>query len=149
MTALRDRMKRILFIVTAFSLLGVAYGIYCLHRVVTVDVPNAYATDWSAGILIEYLKTNDNQWPSSWDDLREPYETLAAPQNYPWSFDELQQRIAIDWAADVSSLKSSQSKKGLPAIKVIWLKDGSDIYWEGLEPNQRILSYLQTLDCDG
>lgn len=139
-------MKRFLLAIAAILLVGATYGIYCLHRVVTVVVPNAYATDWSAAMVIEYLKTHDNNWPQSWDDLREPYETLAAPQNCPWSFDEMKRRIMIDWTADPETLRIAASIEPSLTVKVIWLADGSHTHWQGAEPNQRILEYLRSLD---
>lgn len=108
---------------------------------------NAYATDWSAGMVIEYLKTHDNVWPRSWDDLRKPYETHAALQKYPWSFDELQQRIAVDWSADVGSLMAAASAEAPRAVRVVWLTDGSETHLQGAELNQRILDYLRSVEA--
>jgi hypothetical protein len=58
-------MKRSLLVFAALVVLGLAYGVHCIHRLVTVTVPNAYATDWSAAMVIEYLKTHKNDWPRS------------------------------------------------------------------------------------
>lgn len=138
-------MKRPLLVIGILLLAGAAYGIYCAHRVVTVVVPNAYAADWSAAMVIEYLETHENKWPNSWEDLREPYETLAAPQNYPWSFDELQRRIVIDWDVDVESLQNAASTQTQPMLRMIWLSDGSETHWQGAEPNQRIIDYFQSI----
>ena len=135
-------MKRFLIVVVVVSFAALGYGIYAVNHHVTEVVPNAYAVDWVASMVIQHLKTHDDQWPQSWDDLREPYETMAAPQNYPWSFEELQRRVAVDWTADVEALKTANVRDGKKPFRVIWLADGSESHWQGGEPNQRIFEYL-------
>ena len=135
-------MKRFLIgvVVVLFAALG--YGIYAVHHYVTEVVPNAYAVEWVASMVIQHLKTHDNRWPRSWEDLHEPYETMAAPQNYPWSIDELQRRVAVDWSADAEALKTAKVRDGEAPFRVIWLIDGSESYWQGGDPNQRVFEYL-------
>jgi hypothetical protein len=141
-------MKRLVLIVALLLVVAAGYGAYLLHQVVTVVVPDAYAVDWVSAMVIEHMKTNDGQWPRSWDDLRGPYEKLAAPQGYPWSFEELKDRVAVDWDADPKVLKKVTPSGHGPPFRVIWLRDGSSTAWEGAEPNSCVLEYLRT-DKDG
>lgn len=83
---------------------GLSYGAYCVHRVATVVVPNAYAADWVSEFVIEHLKSSDNQWPTNWNDLRDEYDAHAEPSQCPWSWEELQVRVKIDWDADPTIL---------------------------------------------
>ena len=135
-------MKRFFLVLAMLLVCAAGYGIYCLQQLVYVQVPNAYAMDWGAAMVIEYMKSNQNEWPSSWEDLRAPYETLAAPQNYPWSFEEIQQRLTIDWKVDPNELATANPDSNGPPFRVIWLSDGSESHWQGAEPNHSILEYL-------
>lgn len=88
-------------------------------------------------MVIEHLKANDNAWPKGWDDLRKPYETCVLRSGRPWSFDELRDRVDVDWGADAKSrLKTDQT------TRAIWLRDGTNAYWENHEPNRLIREYL-------
>ena len=137
-------MKRLLLVFAVLLIAAAGYGGYVVHHYNTVTVPNAYAVDWVPLMVIEYMKTHDDQWPRSWDDLRDPYENLAAPQNYPWSFEELQDRVVMNWDADPKVLKKVTPTNDEPPFRVIWLRDGSSTCWEGAEPNARVLEYLKT-----
>lgn len=137
-------VKRVVIAVVLLLVAAAAGGAYLTHQTITVTVPNAYAVDWVSALVVEYMKENDDQWPRSWDDLRDPYETLAAPQNYPWSFEELKERVAIDWQADPAALKDAANSGKRPPFRVIWLRDGGSTHWEGAEPNARVLEYLTT-----
>ncbi|HEV8067230.1 MAG TPA: hypothetical protein VGP76_05815 [Planctomycetaceae bacterium] len=95
-------------------------------------------------MVIEYLKANDNAWPKDWDDLRKPYETCALRSGRPWSFEELHDRVEVDWVADAKSrLKTDQM------TRVIWLRDGTTAHWEHRDPNQMIREYLESSDRHG
>lgn len=99
-------------------------------------------------MVIEYMKTHDDPWPRTWDDLRDPYESLAAPQNYPWSFEDLKNRVAIDWDADPSALKNVTHSGNGPPFRVIWLRDDSSTCWGDTEPDARVLEYLKPARLD-
>jgi len=143
---------RVLFM-SAILLLAfvVTYGMWTIHHVVTEEVPNCYAVWWVAGMVIDHMETHDGEWPRGWDDLRESYVNEAKkasyprPPAYPWPFDELRRRIEIDWNAEPRNLASADSRPGEPPFRVIWLRDGSQSYWSGAEPNQLILEYLKRM----
>ena len=119
--------------------LYVGWYVYFLDAVV---LPNAYSQDWVSAMIIDYMKAHDDAWPRGWDDLRDPYEEPAKAQNYPWSFEELQSRVAVDWKARPEILRKMKPEDGRPPFCVIWLRDGRNDYYEGDDPNLRILRYL-------
>jgi hypothetical protein len=135
------KLKIIVFSVVLAVLCGIAYAAYCAHQVATVVVPNAYATDWASEFVVEHLKSTDNQWPRGWHDLRDEYDRLAEPNHYPWPWEELQERITIDWEADPVALAKADPSNS-PPFQAIWLTDGSNSHWEGSEPNLKVLRYL-------
>jgi hypothetical protein len=92
------------------------YMIGTAHQSVMTAVRNSYAIDWVASTVIDYMEIHDDTWPSGWEDLRESYHNVAKqasdprPPDYPWSFDELQSRVEIDWKVDPKVLATAQRK---------------------------------------
>ncbi|MEX1098314.1 MAG: hypothetical protein WED34_19875 [Planctomycetales bacterium] len=97
----------------------------------------AYAVWHTAEAIIAYMEQHDDMWPTNWEDLR-PYARTG-----PNTFEELQERVGIDWNANPEELAKATPLAGKPPFRVIWLKDGTGIHYEGMEPNQMILEYLQ------
>jgi hypothetical protein len=128
----------------ALAIGGVAWGAWTAYRIVYITVPNCYAVWWVADMATEFMATHNDAWPSGWDDLREPYETLTKRSGRPWTFDELRSRVNVDWDADPEILAEALPTDKEPPIRVIWLRDGSATYWSGQEPNQMVLEYLRS-----
>lgn len=107
-------------------------------------VRNAYAQWWVADMVTLHLDANDQRWPGSWDDLRDDYAACVRRSGEPWTFDELRDRVVVDWNVDTQSLSLASSSTGQPPIRVIWLRDGSSSHWKQHEPNTIIGEYLQS-----
>ena len=125
-----------MLLIGLFSFAGVS-----VYRTVYVVVPDAYAQWWVADMVIEHMERNDGAWPKSWDDLREPYTICAGRSGPSWSFDELRERVEVDFNTDPDQLIAAASDAS-PPFRVIYLRSGGQHHWEGREPNQMILSYL-------
>jgi hypothetical protein len=127
----------------------IAYVSWSIHHAVTEVVPNCYAVEWVASMVIDYLATHDEEWPSGWDDLRESYVNVAKKvshprePDYPWPFDELRNRVEVDWSVNPRTLADTPADHGKPPFRVIWLRDGSQSHWASSEPNQLILDFLR------
>lgn len=117
--------------------LTIVIGVWMVHQTLE-GVRNSYAVWWVADLVVVYMETNENRWPRNWDDLREPYTICTGRSGAPWTFEELQSRVDVDWQADPTRLAKQSS------FRVIWLKDGSDAHWESRNPNTIIREYLQT-----
>lgn len=94
-------------------------------------------------MIVLHLQGNDDVWPRSWEDLRDDYETCVVRSGGPWSFEELQQRVRVDWNADAKRLASQANAAGPVRFRVIRLADGSDDHYQGYEPNAIVRDYLR------
>jgi hypothetical protein len=135
---------------TTIAIASLACLIWAAYRTAMADMRNSYAVSWVSEMVVDFMKTHDDAWPSGWDDLKESYHSVARqasdprPPDYPWSFEELQSRVEVDWHADPKVLATAQRMNDAPPFKVIWLKDGGNAHWSGLEPNELVLKYLRT-----
>jgi hypothetical protein len=130
-------------------LLGVAVGIgvaiLCVLRIErrVHAAMDPYAVDWAARMVIMYMEEHDGQWPEEWEDLRDQYGTLVHALSSVHSFEELQFRVAIDFTFDPRKYVSRKVGKG-SSIRLVWLKDGHEYHWSGLEPNEMIIKALDS-----
>ena len=129
-------------IVLALVLVG--GGIWWAYHISISAIRNSYAVWWVADIVVVHMQQNDGAWPRGWEDLRKPYQTrIERTRDQAWTFEELRGRVEIDWAADPTKLAQATPVKDKPPFRVIWLRDGSSVYWQGKEPNRMILAYLK------
>lgn len=138
------RKITVAIVVTIFGVVAylgcvIAYTVYTVRH-----VPEAYAA-WDTGtLLVEYMKSHDRKWPSSWDDLLsvmngDPGSPImlrgaqAGDTNYALS---LRKMVAIDWKFD-----PSQNDQRSPVTRL----DGTKfpIVWHGAEPNKMVRAYLE------
>jgi len=133
-------------IITGLVLALLGWAAWYGYRIVLTvsQIPTAYAA-WDTGnLLVEYMRSNNNRWPSSWDDLlsvinNNPTNQIqfrgASPgdTNYALS---LRQKVAIDWKFDPS--RTNQSS---PVTRA----DGTKfpVVWDGAEPNDIVHNYLK------
>ena len=124
---------------------SLAYGIYFGIEFVGATVGPRYALQWTSAFIVEHLKNNDNKWPTGWEDLRDEYESMAEPDFYAWSFDELQTLVDVRWNItlpdDMTTLED--------ATRSIVSVSGDNKYTRVLEgdvriANQEIRDYLRT-----
>ena len=137
-------LRRKIAIGVVMTIFGVAaYIAYAIIYTVR-RLPEAYAA-WDTGtLLVEYMKSHGNRWPSSWDDLvtMAPSESAdriilhgaaAGGTNYVSS---LRTKVAISWEFD-----PSREGQGSPVTR----PDGRrfPVVWSGAEPNAMVYSYLR------
>ena len=137
-------VRRKIVIVVAVALLSVVacIGYSIVHT--WWHIPEAYAA-WDTGrLLVEYMRSHNNKWPSSWDDLlsvtnRGPSDRipLYGVGRYPDYALHLRQKVKVDWKFDPSA-----NHTGLPVTRI----DGTKfpIVWQGAEPNEMVRGYLST-----
>lgn len=129
---------RIIVIVVALIVIAVL----CIAYNVNQTIRDSYAVWWVSDMVIEHLRLNDDTWPTGWNDLRDDYETCVERSGQPWTFEELRNRVTIEFDANVSELKDRSRGREQPDFSVIWLSDGSDSHWTGHEPNTKLLQYF-------
>lgn len=108
-------------------------------------ITEAYAA-WDTGtLLVEYLKTHDDRWPGSWDDLLSVMNTEsgrklilqgASAGDLAYA-QKLRAKVVIDWRFD---------PKHPGTAKPVTRPNGKPfpIIWEGAEPNEMVREYLKT-----
>lgn len=131
-------VHRTVILVTAII---VVIGVYTVYNV-NQTIRNSYAVWWVADMVIEHLKSNDNNWPVDWNDLRDDFQVCVERSGQPWTFDELQNRVTVDFDINGPKLKDSAQGLAKPNFCVIWLTDGTDSHWASREPNTKILNYF-------
>ncbi len=141
------RRWRVLIAVTALVLALVGGAAYFVRNT-TAATGDAYAAWWVADMVIEYMETHDGAWPRSWDDLREPFETCTQRSGRPWTFEQLRDRVEVDWDADPNELATKPVEGSGPPFKVIWLRNGGSTHWKEHEPNRMVLDYLRSRKAD-
>jgi hypothetical protein len=134
-------MRKLLFIIAAV-VLGIPFAGWMAYQHITEVVHDSYAVWWVAGMVIEHVDANAGQWPQSWEELRDDYQTCVERLGEPWSFEELRSRVCVDWTANATDLRKSALESDKAKFRVVWLADGSSVHWEGAEPNQLIYEYL-------
>ncbi len=113
----------------------------------TEGVQNSYANMCVGELITDYLRENDNEWPTNWDDLEPIYaRRYASTYGGAAFFASMRDRVTVDWETNPSELLQ---RAGHDHIRVIRLKDGSDVYWQGAEPNQMVYDYLEQQNLDG
>lgn len=136
----RRRIISLIAIAVLAFVLWAGYGAFRSWRL----LPEAYAA-WDTGtLLVEYLRANDDHWPSSWDDLLTVldlprgadivlYGSSGGNAAYARS---LRERIAVDWSFDPAQIADAN-----PVTR----PDGSGfgVLWEGGDPNEMVREYLR------
>ena len=111
------------------------------YRSMDATIRNSYAQWWVADMVTLHLEANNESWPNSWDELRDDYEACVKTSGRPWSFDELSQRVVVNWNVDTKKLKKVVADGS--DFRVIWLRDGTISHWYSREPNLIIRDYLR------
>jgi hypothetical protein len=103
------------------------------------------------------MERHDGAWPRSWEDLRTlavsapdvsesegPDGSVTIEPRPKASIEELRSLVEVDWGADPDELLKSPRKEGALPFRVIYLRNGKSTHYEGREPNQMILDYLES-----
>jgi hypothetical protein len=108
-------------------------------------IPEAYAA-WDTGtLLIEYMKSHEDQWPRSWDELLAVLDSEGGRQiplrgshagdiAYARS---LSKTVVIDWSFDPAHPDGRAPVTPRRGTKF-------SVVWEGAEPNEMVRDYLTT-----
>ena len=121
----------------------IGYYVYSIAHMLN-HLPEAYSA-WDTGtLLVEYMKRNDDRWPSSWEDLAQmTKETDVYVMLRGKSGDDavqyvrsLNNTIAVDWRFDPRLNKS---------VTIVTPKSGGtfSVVWSGADPNEMVHDYLK------
>jgi hypothetical protein len=127
---------------------GVAWVAYSILHTIS-HIPEAYAA-WDTGtLLIAYMKSHEDRWPQSWDDLLTVLEDekseirkeiflggTSHEHNRELEYARsLKNMVKLDWSYD-----PSKGGTGTPVTR----PDGTrfPVVWEGAEPNEMVRDYM-------
>ena len=91
-------------------------------------------------LLIEFMEENEGKWPENWNSLKPFYERDSKLRS--GSFDELKERIFVDFGADVQRMREESLANDHPALRVVFAKYTSGFH-PFSEPNSAIREYLR------
>lgn len=142
---MRFSLRSLFFVFTIVALLvvGATWFVRSIHYGFVEGPLDCYATMYAAGTVRTYLMRNNDRWPIGWEDLRPIFEERYRLGENAITFDELKQRLEIDFEADSAELSLYEFKADAPPFKVFRLRNGRSSYWQGAEPNTLILEYLK------
>jgi hypothetical protein len=136
------RILNTIAIVTVLGLLAAAgYGIWMLKKASELS-RDSDAVLLVAEMVVEHLEANGEEWPRSWDDLRDDYKVCKGRSEQPRTFEELRELVCVDWSATSASMMKAVSENARPTAKVIWLANGGTVHWRGGEPNQIVFNHF-------
>ena len=129
--------------VAGFILFAVGVFVFKSYEYFFKTIPDLYAQEWVAGMVIRHMDLNDGSWPRNWDELSKDFEIATVTAGRPWTFEELRSRVNVDFSADPNELAKTALENGCAPFRVVALRSGNTHHWENGEPNLRIWSYLQ------
>jgi hypothetical protein len=140
--------------ISSVLLLGLVIAAVWIYVQVLERPQEAYAVQYTAELLIEYLKTHTNQWPRSWSDL---HTTKIGDQDYFRTFenqtggyksflDDLERTVAVDFSVTTAQLRAATQSSSEAPFRVVWLRSGRRTHWVGLEPNELVATYIRTIE---
>jgi hypothetical protein len=139
-----SRRRKITLAIVGTALVPLAVIGWFAYRIFfTLNIPQAYAA-WDTGtLLVEYMKSHNDHWPTSWDDLLTTLNTdsgrdipLRGAQagDIPYA-QSLREKISIDWTFD-----PNHPDRHNPVTR----PDGSafPVTWQNADPNEMVRKYL-------
>ena len=123
--------------VCVFAAVGIVKALSFAKQ--AIGIPReAYASDWTAKFIIEHIRATGD-WPTGWNDLRDEYDRLAAPEHYAWTFEQLQLLIKVDWNVSIADIRDSAAP-----LDHVRLTSGRQVDYNG-DPDKLIYDYVQTV----
>lgn len=104
--------------------LVVAVAFFLWDRQLRNHSRDTMAARQTARMVIAHLEANEGQWPRSWDDLRPYHSRVGSASGVPVPFEELSDRVIVDFFAEPDKLVRQGNSIGGDAFRVIYLRSG-------------------------
>jgi len=124
-------------IIVATLVVAIAAGSFMYVRETQKLLPDLDA-QWAAAELVIAYHKDKGQMPENWEMLQ-AYFPDGAPHRKDLSFDQIRNRIAIEFAALPVLARSFPDPGAIPEI--ITTKSKVDAHWRDAEPNQLVNAY--------
>ncbi len=123
---------------------AIAAGAYVMRAVIERVEDNAlnpYRAQTAGELVVQYLETHNNEWPSGWDELA---EDAIGHEDVQWIGD-VREHVEVDFTFQLNAVDLSQELDRVrPPFRAVWLKNGRAISPEdGWEANTIIFRYLK------
>jgi hypothetical protein len=133
---------RTLLIATTFiaAITGTAtYGLRTIDRI----VGDAYRVWGTGDLVVDFMNTNNQQWPQSWSELESHYDNSNG--NFPGilDFSDVQDHMQIDFSFDPTTVDLSNDDLD-PPFRAIWLRNGTNTAYVGTGPNEIVYRHLKS-----
>jgi hypothetical protein len=137
-------MRRRLITILAAAFAMIAIGVVTLLRSVDETYRNYSALRVTETFLKSHLTGSpEPAFPESWATIKDEYEAFCVKNQTGFPLTEIQQRVAINWAAGRKYFQQPTAKDNQSAI--ITLTDGSTMQWHGDDPNANVVLFIQEL----
>ncbi len=111
-----------------------------IRRMATYGIQDSYAEVTAVRLVIAHMRANDGKWPSDWKQLERHY--AYASWNRGMTFERFQDRIWIDFSADIDEMNESADANEYPGYTVIAARYKPGLLFES-SPNECIHNYLR------
>jgi hypothetical protein len=128
---------KIVYLTIGLLLILIIIGVYYYYHI-NHDLVEAYEAEWAGEMCVEYMKTHNDGWPSSWDELTSTFSAISVNHGHPFSFNDIRNAIIIDW-----SFKPMEYKLDAGPPHAFSERDGHSNYWSGHRPDEIVYRYLQ------
>ena len=134
----RFSLRHLLFAVTiaAFAVWSLSIGISRTQHNIEAS-RSTYAARLVAQMCVHHMAANNDSWPSNWRDLEDDFGPCLTRSGQSWSFDNLKERVGIDWDADLRDLSSKPDSNN-----IIWVAADPSFSFHGTNPTAIVRRYL-------
>ncbi|PHR95215.1 MAG: hypothetical protein COA78_30630 [Blastopirellula sp.] len=122
---------------------GIALGVKNAMQNIE-DTQSTFAARLVANMCVSHMEANHQQWPANWEDLRDDFEPCLARSGESWEFDDLENRVEVNWNADPWILTAQQDNPNAEAPQLIWVRSDDEVKFYGTSPEWIILNYLKS-----
>ncbi|WP_182869751.1 hypothetical protein [Stieleria mannarensis] len=98
---------------------------------------STYAARLVAQMCVRHMSFNGDSWPKGWQELRDDFAPCMARTRQSWDFDDLKERVGVDWNLDPADLLTVPD-----SATVIWVASDPDFPFHGTTPNAIVLRHL-------
>jgi hypothetical protein len=140
---MRFSLRKLFVAVSVICVVAAAIGFFVSLQFRIEFWYRGNSISWVAQMLVRHLENNDDNWPTSWDDLEDDYGPVVRRYGQPWTFQGLRENVELDWKFDNSlgARDGRIDRTRLPLKMIV----PSDVFAEReAEANAVVFDYLDS-----
>ena len=140
MPSLRYNLRHLMFAVTiaTFAAWSISTGVSRTRHNIEAS-QSTYAARLVTRMCVRHMSANGGSWPKRWHDLRDDFAPCLARSRQSWTFDDLKERVGVDWNVSPTDLLSEPNSPN-----VIWVASDPEFSFHGTTPNTIVLEHLES-----